>query len=302
MSLQRAFTAEPGFTPDYFAVRAFLQRLNADTVRAPGFLWARWEWAFCLSIQDRSALDRIGVWEAGGEVVALATFEAALGKAFLVCDPAHRDVLPDMVEHAVGALADPEGRVRVMVPDDDRDLARLLLARGFRATAGREPNSVVDVRPGMHHPLPAGYRLKSVADGVDLAALERLMWLGFGHPGEPDRSAESLEWQRRGVSSPATDPSLNVIAVAPDGSYAAYCGTWLEPGSHYATVEPVCTDPDHRRRGCASAVILEALSRCAERGATEAYVGSDQPVYHSLGFAPVLGGTWFARPEAQATP
>src|SRR5690606_4963893 len=69
MKVQRAFTAEPGFTPDFFRVREFLRRLNAGEVRAPGFLWGRWEWAFCLPLQDQSALDRIGVWESDGEIV-----------------------------------------------------------------------------------------------------------------------------------------------------------------------------------------------------------------------------------------
>src|SRR5690606_20929331 len=131
-------------------------------------------------------------------------------------------------------------------------LARLLLARGFRATPSREPNTVLDLAGIVGHPMPEGYRLTSVADGVNLAAFDRLLWRGFNHPGEPDGSPESLAWRQRSISSPGQDPSLNIIAVAPDGTYAAYCGVWHETGSPYVLVEPVCTNPDHRRRGCAS--------------------------------------------------
>jgi len=298
--VQRAFSAEPGYTSDFFRVRDFLRRLNADEVTTPGFLWARWEWAFCLPYLDRTALDRIGVWEADGAVVALATYETGLGEAYLVCDPDHRDLLPQLVQHAVDSLTADDGGLRVIVPDGDRELQRLLVERGFRATASREPNTVIDLRDGMGYALPDGYRVTSVADDFDVVAFDRLLWRGFNHPGEPDGSAESLEWRRHSVSSPGTDPSLNVLVAAPDGSYAAYCGMWHEAGSRYALVEPVRTDPDHRRRGCASAAILEALSRCAARGATEAYVGSMLPVYLSLGFTPVRGGTWFELPARGA--
>ena len=123
MPVQRAFTAEPGFTADFFRVRDFLRRLNADAVTTPGFLWARWEWAFSLPFQDRTALGRIGVWEADGTIVALATYELALGEAYLVCDPEHRDLLPEMVRHGIDHLCAADGTVRFVVPDGDRELA-----------------------------------------------------------------------------------------------------------------------------------------------------------------------------------
>lgn len=33
----RRYTSEPGFTDDFFAVREFLGRINADRVTTPGF-------------------------------------------------------------------------------------------------------------------------------------------------------------------------------------------------------------------------------------------------------------------------
>ena len=294
---RRPYTSEPGFTADFFRVRDFLLRLNAPGVQTPGFLWARWEWAFCLPMQDLSALGRIGVWEDDGEIVALAAYEEAPGEVYLVCDPGHRHLLSAMVEHGLTHLATPDGQVRFVAPDGDRDLQRLLAARGFRATPHRDPNTVLDLGLDLTHRLPDGYRVTSVAEEFDVEAFDRLLWRGFDHPGDRTPSAADLQWRRLSVSSPGCVPELNILVVAPDGTYAAYCGTWHYPGSDYVLVEPVCTDPDHRRRGCASAAVLEALRRCALRGAREAYVGSVLPVYLSMGFVPVRGGTWFTRPD-----
>ena len=110
----RPFTTEPGFTDDFFQVRDFLVRINADRVRTPGFLWSRWEWAFTLPFLDTTALGRIGVWEQDGRVVGLVTFEEGLGDAWLVVDPARRDLLPEMVDHAMTRLS-VAGSVRVMM-------------------------------------------------------------------------------------------------------------------------------------------------------------------------------------------
>lgn len=50
-------------------------------------------------------------------------------------------------------------------------------------------------------------------------------------------------------SAPSFRKDLNVVVEAPDGSFVAYCGMWLEPVHAIAYVEPVATDPDYRRMG-----------------------------------------------------
>jgi predicted N-acetyltransferase YhbS len=49
-------------------------------------------------------------------------------------------------------------------------------------------------------------------------------------------------------------------------------------------LEPVGTVPEHRRKGLARAVVLEAVRRVAALGAERVFVGSDQQFYLSLGF------------------
>ncbi|MCL2884708.1 MAG: GNAT family N-acetyltransferase, partial [Oscillospiraceae bacterium] len=74
---------------------------------------------------------------------------------------------------------------------------------------------------------------------------------------------------------------------------AAYCGTWKDPASAVALVEPVATDPDYRMRGLGKAAVLEAVRRCGTRGAKQAYVGSSQQFYYNIGFRPALTSTWW---------
>lgn len=59
---------------------------------------------------------------------------------------------------------------------------------------------------------------------------------------------------------------------------------WYEARHKIAYVEPVCTDPDYRRMGLGTAVVLEGIKRCGVEGATVAFVGSQQPFYMSMSF------------------
>lgn len=288
----RPFTDQPGFTDDFFAVRAFLVRVNAERVRSPGFLWARWEWAFALPFQDSASLDRIGIWERQGDIVGLVTYEEGLGDAWVVVDPAHRDLLPAMVDHAVSRLS-VGGRVRLLVPDDDPELATIVEGRGLVCTGDGEPNAVLDLRGDLGYDLPPGCSVQGLDEEWDLRAFHRLLHRGFGHPGEPDWSPSELAWRERSTASPGQRTDLQVLVRAPGGGYAAFCGVWWWPGSSYVMVEPVCTDPDWRGRGCGRAAVLEAARRARGLGAVHAYVGSGQEFYRRLGFTATTGGTWW---------
>jgi predicted N-acetyltransferase YhbS len=130
--------------------------------------------------------------------------------------------------------------------------------------------------------LPEGFHLQSLADENDLRKVHRVLHRGFDHPGEPPE--DGLGGRRKMQSGPHFRHDLTIVAVAPDGDYVAFCGMWIDAANRLAYVEPVATDPDYRRRGLGSAVVLEGIRRCGQEGATVAYVGSEMPFYRSLGF------------------
>ncbi len=125
-------------------------------------------------------------------------------------------------------------------------------------------------------------RLKSLADENDLHKINRVLWRGFNHPGEPPE--DGIEDRRKMQSGPNFRKDLTIVVEGPTGNFVSFCGMWYEPVNKYAYVEPVATDPDSRRLGLGTAAVLEGIRRCAVEGATVAYVGSDQEFYKALGF------------------
>ena len=129
---------------------------------------------------------------------------------------------------------------------------------------------------------PDGYRVQSLAEDNDHSEINRVLWRGFGHEGPP--SDADIPSRIRQQQTPNYSLALNLVAVAPDGHFAAYAGIWVEPANRVAYVEPVATDPEHRRLGLGSVVVTECLRRAQGLGSTVAWVGSEEAFYEALGF------------------
>ena len=90
-------------------------------------------------------------------------------------------------------------------------------------------------------------------------------------------------------------PELDLVALAADGSPAAFALGWLDDASASLLLEPVGTAPDHARRGLSAALCTALLNAAAALGATQAVVGPrgdeaypiPKRLYHSLGFTTI---------------
>jgi len=280
---------EFGGGADYEAVSEFLTGLYEPENRDGNWLQPIWEYAYTHPEFDEASVGRIGIWEDGGRIVAVATYELQLGEAFF---NTHRDyayLKPEMLRYAEANLSasrdDGQRRLRAFVNDFDGAFGEVVLARGHARDPGRDRYMSRFVIGSLFPQItvPEGFRLQSLADDNDLEKAARALHRGFDHPGEPPEDA--VEGRKRMQSGPNYRLDLTIVAVAPSGDFVSFCGMWYDPANRFAYVEPVATDPDYRRRGLGRACVLEGIRRCGELGATAAYVGAVKPFYRSLGFA-----------------
>lgn len=274
---------------DYGRVSRFLIEHFLPGNRDGNWLQPEWEYMHTHPNLDEPSLTRIGVWEQDGNIVGVANYESTLGEAFFQVHPGHAGLRPSMLEYAEARLCEtlPDGgrRLRVYVNDFDQDFTRLVGSRGYAVAddASRPLSGLIIPAHLPRSDLPPGFRLKSLADDNDLARVHRVLWRGFNHEGEPPD--EGLEGRRKMQSGPTFRKDLTMVVEAPSGDFASFCGLWFEAVNRFAYVEPVATDPAYRRMGLAQAALWEGLRRCAALGATEAFVGSEQPLYRTLGFS-----------------
>jgi GNAT superfamily N-acetyltransferase len=290
--LFRTFDPAPTFGRDYSLLRDFLITLDSSN-----YHFGRWDWMITHSYLDTSGLPKIGLWLDNNTVIAAATFDCELGKAFLLALPGYEYLRGGMLDYAQDALA-KDGRFSVLIPDGDLVFQTLAAERGFTATQDKECDAVYpldsQVPPAT---LPDGFRITSMKENYDLFRYGQVLWKGFNH----EQSGEGPFVYHGGFGGEFERPNVNLdlkIAVAaPGGDYVSYCGMWQDGRCKSALVEPVATDPAYRRMGLGRAAVLEGLRRCQALGAKRAFVGSSQQFYYSIGFRPYTTGTWWKRKE-----
>ena len=276
---------------DYQLVDDFLIEHYLPDNQDGNWIEPAWEYMHGHPYLDQSALNKIAVWEKSRKIVAVAHYESRLGETFFQFHPAYRNLRKEMLEYAESHLygmsqKDERRNLRAYVNDNDTEFQSLVRGRGYKKDVeGNRPMAkFVIPEPFPSISLPDGYCLKSLAEEPNWEKVHRVMWRGFNHPGEPPTGEGELDERRKMFDTPKAGRDLKIVVEAPNGDFASICGMFYEPTNRYAYVEPVATDPTYRRMGLGKAAVLEGIRRCAELGATVAYVGSDQEFYLSLGF------------------
>ncbi len=147
--------------------------------------------------------------------------------------------------------------------------------------------------------LPQGYVIRPVVGEAEVEALVALHRAAFGT--EHMTAAERLTWMR----TPDYDPALDLAAVAPDGSLAAYCFCALDreenrlSGRHDGATDPVATHPAHQGRGLARALLCAGMTLLRARGAERALLGTSsanramQAAAQAVGYRIESERVWF---------
>jgi ribosomal protein S18 acetylase RimI-like enzyme len=117
-----------------------------------------------------------------------------------------------------------------------------------------------------------------------------------GKLAEAHHDAFNSQWTaeeyQRVLESPGYDPKRELVVVAPDGRFAAFCVIWLDTINKRGLFEPVGTHHDFQRQGIGRAMMVYGLREMQARGIKTGVVlhETDNPastaLYKSLGFLP----------------
>jgi len=282
---------------DYDKVGKFLVKTYRTRGGHINWVQPRWEYMHYHPLIRGVDLYSIGVWAAYSEIVGVVHPEDDMGTAYFEIDPGYNDLKGEMLQYAETHIRSTEGgmrRLRAFINDQDDEFQSIATEMGYTKSDDSEPMSyfvIPDTFPAIS--LPAGFRLKSLAEDNDLLKVDRVLWRGFNHGNDPPKDGvRDREFMQL---APNFRKDLTIVVAAPDGTFVSYCGMWYEPVHSIVYVEPVATDPDYRRMGLASAAVMEGIRRCGELGAMVACVGSAKPLYLSLGFRQVYNRSAWQR-------
>jgi len=240
----------------------------------------------------------IGLWERdNGDLVGFVLSEAR-DDAHLQVHPDYRHLEAEMIGWALENLTAPaeDGRqhLEIYVYEYDALRQRLLSEAGFQKTTGW--GMIRHMRLGVQLLAPpriaAGYTLRTThpEDRADCRRIADLLNAAFGRTFH-----NADEYRNFTRHAPCFRPELDLVAEAPGGTFAAYVGIPYDEVNRLGIFEPVCTHPDHRRKGLAGSLMREGLLRLRSMGAHDVTVdtGDMEPanrLYDSLGFTEAYRG------------
>jgi len=227
---------------DFPAISDFLYGLYQPDNRDGNWLQPVWEYAYTHPWFDEESVSRIGIWTDAGIIVGVILYELRLGEAFFQVHPDYRNLKPEMLTYAeqylMGIADDGTRYLKVFVNDFDADFEHVVHSRGYEKhpKSHRPMSKFVIPDPFPPISLPDGFRLKSLAEDNDLAKIDRVLWRGFNHPGEPPE--DGVEGRKKMQSGSHFRKDLAIVVEAPNGSFVAFGGVWFDPVNRIGYVVP----------------------------------------------------------------
>ncbi len=171
-----------------------------------------------------------------------------------------------------------------------------LKQHGFRQTDATTVRMVRPLSEPIPEPrLPPGFAIRALAGAGEAEAVAAMHRLAFGTDYMTTENRLAI------MSTSEYDPSLDLVAVAPDGTLAGNCICSVNVQEQTGMTDPVATHPRYQQMGIARALLLTGLHLLKERGILSAHLGTSgdnivmQKTAASVGFRLEYKTLWFSK-------
>lgn len=241
------------------------------------------EYSQLLYWTDHTQDHRNAIWECDGKVVGLCWYDSQIGEAYFNLAPGNEIIIPDMIGYAQKRLSKADGSLNLCLFSSQKTFIDEAKKLGFKLTFECNVGIYDFTKESLNFELPSGYHFKPLSE-CDRFELQNATWRGFDQTGDSEGGVETV---RRFDTAPHRTPELDVVIVDDNGDYACYAMMWYISENHLAYLEPLSTEPKHRRKGLAAAALSELVKRTKPLGATHMTGGSND-FYFKVGYDPLI--------------
>jgi predicted N-acetyltransferase YhbS len=236
------------------------------------------EYAQTLIDFDREHTYLYSIWEDDGEIVAFCYYEMNPAQVSCSFKNGYEYLVDDVISYAEQYMGNEEGKISFSIYSKQEFLVNGLIRKRYKKIS-EKPVKIYDLMKPLEYSLSKGFSFLQ-QDGVDYKKLTQMIWKSFGSDDWESKDATGAYIQQ---ASPHKNKDLDVIIVASNGDYACFAGMWFVAENKLAYLEPLCTMPEYRRMGLASAALSELSKRTKKLGATH-MTGGDNDFYTKLGY------------------
>ena len=259
-------------------------------VPAPFFEYAFSAFSYWMDI-SYSYKNRI--WEDNGEIVAFCFNESPVTDIYFSLKPGYEELAPEMIAYADEHMPIKGQRIQLILFGGQSALMEAARKMGYHQVS-EETDMQFDFEDVLDYPLPEGFHFVEPEE-YDLIKVGKCCWKGFNHEeneGPWNNQYEQNIYQHQ--VAPHATAELAVVIADEHGEYVCYAGMWWTPQNKLAYMEPLCTIPEYRNRGLASAALSELYRRMKKLGATH-MTGGWIEFYEKIGYKPAEKWTYWQK-------
>lgn len=245
--------------------------------------------------------EEFGIWEDNGEIVGVVCLESPWnGVVYFDLLSQYSEMYDEMMQYAeeyfAGISKDGRKYLTTHVLSSNKELQEALALKGYQKSQVGYADAYSLSQPIPNPPIPKEFEIKSLEEVYNFNKLNALLWKAFDYEGEPPAYDADVKLSIKHAWLEYRHDICTVV-IAPDGSYASFCGMWLDEDNHEVYLEPLATSKEYRNLGLAKACVYEALRKCKDLGAIYAYVEPDEEpydFYKKIGFVTEVreGSCW----------
>ena len=271
-------------------------------VAAPFF-----EHAILASWMDNSYSYLNRFWFDGDRVVAFVFYEAPATDIYFSVRKGYEYLADELIDYAMTTMPNWDGEQQLILFNGQEYLMESAKKHGFKMVFEYD-DRILDFKNELKYELPEGYHFVESGD-IDPVKIGKLCWYGFNHGDKGDfvnwdKQDTSFDWTPEKsykdclgnimAPLPHATQEYNVVIADELGEYVCFSGMWWVPQNNLAYMEPLCTAPEHRRKGLAAAALTFHYRRMKALGATHMTGGGD-PFYEKIGYGKGLHWTFWKR-------
>ncbi len=233
------------------------------------------------------------IWEDNGKIVAFCFYENPMTDIYFNLKPGYEELASEMIAYADAHMSVKDGGIQLILFGGQDDLINAAKQAGYQQK-WENWDMQFDFDDVLDYPLPEGFHFVN-SDEYDMDKGSKCCWKGFDH--EQSEGLWDHQYEQSGYLlgvAPHATTDLSVTIADEKGEYACYAGMWWTPENKLAYMEPLCTIPEYRHRGLASAALSELYRRTKALGATHMTGGSND-FYKAVGYKPVVKWTYWKK-------
>ena len=228
-----------------------------------------------------------------GKIVAFCFNESPVTDIYFSLKPGYEELASEMIAYADAHMPIKNGEIQLILFEGQNALMNAAKQAGYDQKS-EIWDMQFDFDDELDYPLPEGFHFVSPKE-CDMDKISKCCWKGFDH--EQNEGVWNHQYEQNNYLlevAPHATVDMAVIIADEKGEYACYAGMWWTPENKLAYMEPLCTIPEYRHRGLASAALSELYRRTKALGATH-MTGGVNDFYKAIGYKPAVKWTYWKK-------